>query len=130
MEPITMAVITPFLIELGKKGYEKFTEDGINSISEGAIKWIKSLFIKDEKPKKVLLELQENPENKEKQNIAKAIIENSIEDNPEFTIYLKELIEKLPKRTNAISNSKNVIIGNVNTGGGSFINGDNNQITN
>ncbi|QDW22774.1 hypothetical protein [Flavobacterium sp. KBS0721] len=130
MEPITMAVITPFLIELGKKGYEKFTEKGINSISEGAITWIKSLFIKDEKPKKALLELQEQPENKEKQNIVKAIIENSIEDNPEFAIYLKELIEKLPKNTNIISSTKNVITGNVNTGGGSFINGDNNQIVN
>lgn len=125
-----MAVITPFLIELGKKGYEKFTEKGINSISEGAITWIKSLFIKDEKPKKALLELQEQPENKEKQNIVKAIIENSIEDNPEFAIYLKELIEKLPKNTNIISSTKNVITGNVNTGGGSFINGDNNQIVN
>lgn len=124
MEPITMAIITPFLIELGKKGIEKFTEKGFESVSESAIHWFKSLFFKDDKPKKALLELQENPLDKEKQNIAKAIIENSIEDNPEFNNYLKELIEKLPKIENTISNSKNVNTGNINTGGGSFRIGD------
>lgn len=119
-----MAIITPFLIELGKKGIEKFTEKGFESVSESAINWFKSLFFKDDKPKKALLELQENPENIAKQNIAKAIIENSIEDNPEFNNYLKELIEKLPKIENTISNSKNVNTGNVNTGGGNFRIGD------
>ncbi|WP_309609180.1 hypothetical protein [Flavobacterium sp.] len=126
MEPITMAVITPFLLELAKKGYEELTDKGIESISDGAINWIKSLFIKDDKPKKVLLELQEDPENKEKQNIAKALIENSIEDNPEYEVFLKEIIEKSPIIQNTISNSKNVNTGNVNTGGGSFRIGDNN----
>lgn len=125
MEPITMAVITPFLIELGKQGIEKFKEKGVESISEGAINWIKSLFFKDDKPKKALLELQENPENIEKQNIAKALIENSLEDNPEFQIHLKEILEKLPKVENTIANSKNVNTGNVNTGGGDFRLGDN-----
>ncbi|OUD36486.1 hypothetical protein, partial [Flavobacterium sp. FPG59] len=100
MEPVTMAIITPFLIELGKKGIEKFTEKGFENVSESAINWFKSLFFKDDKPKKVLLELQQEPENKEKQNIAKAIIENSIEDNSEFEVYLKEIIEKLPKIEN------------------------------
>lgn len=121
-----MAVLTPFLIELGKKGYEKLTEKGIESISEGAITWIKSLFLKDDKPKKALLELQEQPENKEKQNIVKAIIESSLEDNPEYETFLKEIIEKSPKIHNTISNSKNVNTGNVNTGGGSYRIGDNN----
>lgn len=124
MEPITMAVITPFLIELGKKGIEKFSEKGFEKVSDGAINWFKTLFFKDDKPKKALLELQENPEDKEKQNIAKAIIENSIEDNPEFEKFLKEILEKLPKVENTITNSKNVNTGNVNTGGGSFRIGD------
>ena len=125
MEPVTMAIITPFLIELGKKGIEKFTEKGFESVSESAINWIKSLFFKDDKPKKALIELQANPENKEKQNIAKALIESSIEDNPEFETHLKELLEKLPKVENTITNSKNVNTGNVNTGGGDFRLGDN-----
>lgn len=125
MEPITMAVITPFLIELGKKGIENFSEKGFENISEGAINWIKSLFFKDDKPKKALLELQENPESIEKQNIAEALIENSLEDNPEFQIHLKEILEKLPKTEITITNSKNVNTGNVNTGGGDFRLGDN-----
>lgn len=120
-----MAVITPFLIELGKKGIEKFSEKGFESVSEGAINWFKSLFFKNDKPKKALLELQENPENMEKQNIARAIIENSLEDHPEFEIHLKEILDKLPKVENTISNSKNVNTGNVNTGGGDFRLGDN-----
>lgn len=124
MEPITMAIITPFLIELGKKGIEKFSEKGFENVSEAAISWFKSLFFKDGKPKKALLELQENPENKEKENIAKAIIENSIEDNPGFETHLKEILEKLPKVKNTITNSKNVNVGNVNTGGGNFRIGD------
>ena len=125
MEPVTMAIITPFLIELGKKGIEKFTEKGFESVSESAINWFKSLFFKDDKPKKVLIELQQEPENREKQNIAKAIIENSIEDNSEFEVYLKEIIEKLPKIENTISNSKNVNTGNINSGGGNVQLGDN-----
>lgn len=124
MNPITMAVIIPFLIELGKKGIEKFSEKGFESVSEGTINWFKSLFFKNDKPKKALIELQENPDDKEKQNIAKALIENSIEDNPEFEKYLNELSEKLPKIENKISSSKNVNTGNVNTGGGNFRLGD------
>lgn len=124
MEPITVAVITPFLIELAKKGIEKFSEKGFENVSDGAINWLKTLFFKDEKPKKALLELQENPESQENQNIAKAIIENSIEDNPEFENHLKEILEKLPKVEITISNSKNVNTGNVNTGGGDFRLGD------
>jgi hypothetical protein len=125
MEPITMAIITPFLIELGKKGIEKFTDKGFESVSESAIDWFKSLFFKDDKPKKVLLELQQEPENKERQNIAKAIIENSIEDNPEFENFLKEIIRNIPKVESAISNSKNVNTGTINSGGGNIQLGDN-----
>nr|WP_315174294.1 hypothetical protein [uncultured Flavobacterium sp.] len=125
MEPVTMAIITPFLIELGKKGIEKFTEKGFENVSESAINWFKSLFLKDDKPKKVLLELQQEPENKEKQNIAKAIIENSIEDNSEFEVYLKEIMQNLPKVENTISNSKNVNTGTINSSGGNIQLGDN-----
>lgn len=124
MEPITMAIITPFLLELGKKGIEKFTEKGFESVSEDAINWFKSLFFKDDKPKKVLLELQEDPGNKEKLNIVKAIIENSLEDNLKYENFLKEIIEKIPKIENTISYSKNVNTGNVNTRGGDFRIGD------
>lgn len=129
MEPITMAVITPFLIELGKKGIEKVVDTSSEKLTEGSISWIKSLFFKGDKPKNALKELIENPDNDEKQNAIKALIENSIEDNPEVKNYIDEIAEKFPHIQNSITNSKNVITGNVNTGGGNFINGDSNQIS-
>lgn len=125
MEPITTSIVTSFLIELGKKGIEKFSEKGFESVSEGAINWIKSLFFKDGKPKKALSELQADTENIEKQNIAKAIIENSIEDNPEFENFLIEIIKILPKTENTIVNNKNVNTGTINSGGGNIQLGDN-----
>jgi hypothetical protein len=125
----TIAVLYPFLIELAKKGAEKVVDTGSEKITEGSIGWLKSLFFKNDEPKNALKELINEPENKEKQNSIKAIIENSIEDNPEFKNNLKEILEKLPKVENTIANSKNIITGNVNTGGGNFINGDSNQIS-
>ncbi len=129
MPIITTAAISSFLTILAKKGMEKAFETGGEKVSEGAYNWIKSLFYKDNEPKTILKELQESPENAEKLSNATAIINNSLEDNPEFENYLKEIIEKLSKNENTITASKNVITGNVNTGGGNFINGDSNQIS-
>lgn len=125
----TLAVLYPFLIELSKKGIEKVVDTSSEKLTEGSISWIKSLFFKDHKPKNALKELMENPENTEKQNTIKALIENSIEDNPGVKKYIEEITEKFPHIQNSITNSKNVITGNVNTGGGNFINGDSNQIS-
>lgn len=127
--PLITAAITAFLTTLAQKGLDKAFETGSERVSEDAYNWIKSLFYKNEEPKKSLNELREDPENKEKLSNALAIINNSIEDNPEFEAFLKEIIEKMPKTVNTISNSKNVITGNINTGGGNFINGDNNQMS-
>lgn len=129
MPIITTVALTSFLTTLAQKGLDKAFETGGEKVSEGAYNWIKSLFFKDNQPKKILKELQENPQNAEKISNATAIVNNSLEDNPQFEFFLKEIIEKLPKIENTISNSKNVITGNVNTGGGNFINGDNNQIS-
>lgn len=123
----TIAILYPFLLELAKKGAEKIVDTGSEKITDGSINWLKSLFFKNDEPKNALKELINEPENKEKQNAIKAIIENSIEDNPEFENNLKEIFEKLPKVESTITNSKNVITGNVNTGGGNFVNGDSNQ---
>lgn len=125
----TIAILYPFLIELGKKGIEKVVDTSSEKLTEGSISWIKSLFFKDSKPKNALKELMENPENTEKQNTIKTLIENSIEDNPEVKKYIEEITEKFQHIQNSITNSKNVITGNINTGGGIFINGDNNQIS-
>lgn len=124
----SIAVITPFLVDLAKKGFEKIAETSGERFTEGTISWIKSLLFKNEEPKNALKELIIEPENTEKQNAIKAIIENSIEDNPELEKCLNEILDKLPKVENSINNSKNIVTGNVNTGGGNFINGDSNQI--
>ncbi len=129
MPIITTAVVTAFLTTLAQKGLDKAFETGGEKVSEDAYNWIKSLFYKNGEPKKILKELQEDPKNSEKLSNANAIINTSIEDNPQFEVYLKEILEKLPKIENTISNSKNVITGNINTGGGNFINGDNNQMS-
>lgn len=125
MPIITTAAVTAFLTTLAHKGLDKAFETGGEKVSEGACNWIKSLFYKNSEPKKILKELQGNPQNVERLSNAAAIINNSIEDNPEFETYLKEIIEKLPKIENTISNSKNVNTGNVNTEGGNFRIGDN-----
>ena len=125
MPIITTIALTTFLTQLATKGLEKAFETGGEKVSEGAYNWIKSLFYKDNQPKKILKELQEDPHNIEKLSNATAIINNSLEDNPQFEIFLKEIIEKLPKIENTISNSKNVNTGNINTKGGDFRIGDN-----
>ncbi|MDR2222066.1 MAG: hypothetical protein LBE34_04920 [Flavobacteriaceae bacterium] len=125
----SLIVLYPFLVELGKKGIDKIVETASEKMTEGSINWMKSLFFKDGQPKKALEALVKNPDSLENQYAIKALVENSIEDNPEIENYVKEIIEQFPHIENSISNSKNVITGNINTGGGSFINGDGNQIS-
>src|SRR5690606_41412351 len=90
----TLAILYPFLIELGKKGIEKVVDTSTEKLTEGSISWIKSLFFKDDKPKNALKELIENPDNDEKQNAIKALIENSIEDNTEVKNYIDRSEER------------------------------------
>lgn len=125
MPIITTKAITSFLTALAQKGLHKAFETGGEKVSEGAYNWIKSLFYKNSEPKKILKELQAEPQNLEKLSNAAAIINNSIEDDPKFEFFLKEIIEKIPMTMNTISNSKNVNTGNINTKGGDFRIGDN-----
>ncbi|WP_156831997.1 hypothetical protein [Kaistella palustris] len=132
MDPITissLAVLYPFLIEMAKKGAEKIVETSSESLTNGSISWLKSLFFKYGEPKNALKNLVDKPESVDHQNAVKTIVENSIEDNPENEKFLKDILQNLPKISNVIANSKNVVTGNVNTGGGNFITGDNNQIS-
>ncbi|HAT3994324.1 TPA: hypothetical protein I9Y78_003482 [Elizabethkingia anophelis] len=124
---ITTAIVTALLLRLGEKGLEKAFETGGEKLSEGAINWIKGLFYKDGMPKKALRELWGNPENPKKQEIAKSIVENSIEDDEINLKYFEELISKTPNVQSSISNSKNVVTGDISVGGHSII-GDGNII--
>jgi len=121
--------ITSLLTQIASKGAEQVFNSSISKITSDSIDWFKSLFFKNGAPKKVMDDLIKDPTNEQNLGIAKAIIFNSIEDNPQFEVYLKEILEKLPNIKNTITNSKNVITGDISTGGGNFINGDNNQIS-
>lgn len=116
----TIAVLYPFLIELAKKSAEKVIDTSSEKLTEGSVEWLKSLFFKNNEPKNALKELINTPESKESQNVIKAIIENSIEDNPENEKFLKDILKELPTTIISIQNSKNVNTGNVNTEGGNF----------
>jgi len=127
MPIFTGAAISSLLSILATKGVDKLVETGVENISSDAYNWIKSLFYKNEEPKNILKELQKNPNDSEQLSNAAAIIRNSLEDNPLYEAHLAEILQKIPENT--ISNSKNVITGNISTGGGHFVNGDNNQIS-
>jgi len=123
--PLISSAIIALVTGLATKGLDKLVETGSEKLTEDSYEWIKSLFYKNGEPKKIMKELQESPNDQEKQNIAKAIIENSIEDNPQFEKFLKEILEKMPKNESNISNSKNINTGNINSGGGNIQIGDN-----
>ncbi|CAI2769133.1 hypothetical protein [Flavobacterium collinsii] len=129
MPIITTAAITILLKSLAQKGIEKIVETGAENISSDAYSWLKNLFYKDNEPKKILKELRNNPADTDLLGNASAIINNSLEDNPLFEKYLEEIIKKAGAEKGSISNSKNVVTGNVSTGGGHFVNGDNNNIS-
>lgn len=127
MPAITTAVLTTLATSLGKKGLESIFETSGEKLTEGAIKWFTSLFKKDNgESKKILQELEGDPNNKDIINKAVAIIENAIEDNPEKEKFLEDIIKNTPIVSNDITSSKNVVIGDTNTGGGNFNVGDNN----
>lgn len=122
MPVITTAALTALITTLANKGLESAFENVGEKVSEGAVNWFKSLLYKNGKPKKALKELQEYPTKEDKQAMVKAIVENSIDDNPVYVNYLKEIIDILPKNT--IQNYKNINTGNINSKGGDIHIGD------
>ena len=124
MESILFLLQSPafiaFATGLGLKGIEK----GGELVSEGAVNWFSNLFIKNGVPKNTFQRYLDAPDDHVNQNGIQAIIENSIEDNPEFKKYLEEFFSMLPDNKSIIKDSKNVNTGNVNTGGGDFSIGD------
>lgn len=124
MESISFLLQSPafvaFATGLGLKGIEKSGE----LISEGAVNWFANLFMKNGVPKNTFQRYLDVPEDQINQNGMQTIIENSIEDDPESKKYLEELFTTFSDNKTIIKDSKNVNIGNVNTGGGDFSIGD------
>lgn len=78
-----ISLVTPFLIELAKKGIEKATETTAEKMTEGTISWVKKLFFKDEKPIKLLTDLEQDPDSPENQVAVQDLINESTENNLE-----------------------------------------------
>ena len=93
MEPITTTAITTFLIYLAKVGVNKAVETLGENSADGASKWLKSLFYKDEEPKIILEKLKVDPDSKKLQKNAVMLVENSIDGEPIYQDYLKQLIQ-------------------------------------
>src|SRR5690606_18670205 len=114
MAIITTAAVTALVITLANKGLEKAFENVGEKVSDGAIDWVRGIFTKKGKTKKVLTDLKENPESEARQNAAKSVIEISLEENPQAKIFLEEIISKINSISNTnISKSKNVNTGNI-----------------
>lgn len=125
MAVITTAILTTLATTLAKKGLESAFENLGEKVSDSAINWFKTLFYKDGKPKRALQELQEEPSKEINQQKIKAIIENSIEDDPKHLKYLQEIINIIPKKQNYVNNYKNINTGKIQTQGGDLQIGDN-----
>ncbi len=124
MPVITTAAITALVTTLANKGLEKAFENVGEKVSDGAIDWLKGLFTKKGKPKKVLTELKEKPDSKARQNAARSVIDISLEDNPNAEKFLEEIISKINNNKTNITKSKNVNTGNINSQGGNIQIGD------
>ncbi len=95
-----------------------------DDFSEATVNWIKPLFIEeDDKPTRSLEKFKANPNSESKRKLLQATLESELEDNPEAEKYIKEIFEKISeseegtKIINNISNSKNVVTGNISTQG-------------
>ena len=124
---ITTVALTSLLTSLVNKGLEKTYDKVFDELSEGAIKWVKTIFCKEDgQPINEVVKFLENPESKPKLSILKSMVESDIEDNPSNKLFIDEISEKLSKIDNSIniSKSKNVNTGTINSGGGSIHFGD------
>jgi hypothetical protein len=124
---ITTVALTSLLTSLVNKGLDKTYDKAFDELSEGSIKWVKTLFCKEDgQPKSEVVKFLENPESKPKLTMLESMVESDIEDNPSNKLFIDEIVEKLSKKDNNIkvTNSKNVNTGSINSGGGSIHIGD------
>lgn len=124
---ITTIALTSLLTKLVDKSLDKTIEKTGDKISDGAVKWVKTIFCKEDgEPKNEVGKFLENPESETKIALLKSMIASDVEDNPSNKIFFEEIIDKLSKIDNSIniSNSKNVNTGTINSGGGNIHFGD------
>ena len=115
---IAAGALGAFLVTLVKAGAEEAAKRVSKNSVDGVTKWIKSLFYKDDKPKKILNDINENPEDQTLQQIAEGIIVNSAEGNSQYKLYLEEIMRAYSKdsgqKTTIINiDSHDVLSGNA-----------------
>jgi hypothetical protein len=132
MEPTSAVMITAIVAYIGRKlSKEKSVQSFFSELTTETVQWVKPLFLKEDgTANDALKKLQEKPDSSARKKTVEAILEEELEDHPEAAQYIKEMFDTISKTedgasiTNTIINSKNVITGNVNTGGGNFHLGD------
>jgi hypothetical protein len=127
MAIITTAAITALVGNLAKKGLEKAFETTGEKLTEGALRWLKSVFYEDDKPKKLVDDLIQNPNSDARKKAVESLINIDLEDAPENVQFLREVYENSIDTNISIVKSKNVNTGDINTGGGSVHIGDSNE---
>jgi len=126
MEPITIASIATVVQFLANRAAGTAFDTSIEKLTERSVKWVKTLFWKDNIPEPILQRLIDKPESEGRRQAVAAMIVTDIEDNPGNAQWLKELSQALMQhsRNITISHSKNVNTGNI-SAGGSVTLGDN-----
>lgn len=136
MEPISTSVMIGSIVSyLGAKlAKNESVNSFLSDFTSATVNWIKPLFLKEDgEEKESLAKYRKNPGNNDRKDIIVSMLKAELADTPEAANYIKEIFEKISKTeeggkiVNNIIGSKNVNTGNVNTGGGDFIIGDNNK---
>ena len=94
-----------------------------NDFTSETVNWIKPLFLKEDgRLQKEVQKLKDNPTDTKKQRV-ELLLQDELEDNPKVEQYIKEIFDKISKTeeggkiVNTITNSKNVVTGNITAGG-------------
>lgn len=133
MEPISTTVIISTIVGyLAKKLKDNKTfQDFTTDFTSATINTIRPFFIEDEKPKELLTDLTNEPEEKIYIDAVANALAKAHKKDPNILQHLQEMYDTIKAKEKqgesiSIVNSKNVVIGNI-TAGRDVVFGDNNQ---
>jgi hypothetical protein len=135
MEPLTTtAAISALTGYLAKKLKDnKSVQSFFDDFTEATVNWIKPIFIREDgAPEKALKDLQEKPDSIVRQDAVKSSLAVALEDDPRAETLLREMVASIEEKKTkgeavTITNSKNINMGNISSGGNVTL-GDNNNI--
>lgn len=133
MEPITTTAIITLVSYLGGKAFDKAFDTATEEFTKGSIDWLRTIFFKEDgKPKEVLENLQQNPQDEYNQESAVLAVKKGVRDNPGAESWVQEIAAVIEgkkakgEQVITISHSKNVNTGHMQSGRDNII-GDNNR---